>query len=161
MRARKASMADARLLWEWANDPETRQRAFNKALIPYDTHVAWLRDRLESGRTTIWIFEDDAEPVGQVRFDLVDGAAEIDIAVAPGQRGRGYGRTILAEAVERFQAAHGRTVRPRALVLADNVASLKTFRACGFREVDVVTRASGERAVVLERDGAPVGSSRS
>jgi len=151
---REAAMDDAALLWRWANDAETRRNAFRKAPIPYESHVAWLRTRLDSGATRLWIFADDEGPVGQVRFDLADDVAEIDIAVAPERRGHGHGRTMLTAAVRALRAERCR-VRPRAAVLPHNARSLAMFQACGFVAVGVEQR-DGEEAVVLElrEDGA-------
>jgi UDP-2,4-diacetamido-2,4,6-trideoxy-beta-L-altropyranose hydrolase len=146
---REAGLDDAALLWRWANDAETRRNAFSKAPIPYDTHVAWLRGRLASGATRLWIFADADGPVGQVRFDVSDDVADIDIAVAPERRGRGHGRAMLREAVRTLRAERGGGVRPRAAVLTHNARSLAMFRACGFVAVGVERR-EGEEAVVLE-----------
>lgn len=141
-------MDDAALLWRWANDAETRRNAFSKAVIPYDAHVAWLRGRLESGTTRLWIFADAQGPVGQVRFDLEGDVADIDIAVAPERRGRGHGRAMLSQAVRALRAERA-SARPRAAVLAHNRRSLAMLRACGFESVGVQHR-DGEEAIVLE-----------
>jgi ribosomal protein S18 acetylase RimI-like enzyme len=146
---REAAMGDAPLLWRWANDAETRRSAFAKEPIPYDAHVAWLRARLASALTRLWIFADDQGPVGQVRFDLDGDVADIDIAVAPERRGRGNGRAMLGEAVRALRAERGAGVRPRAAVLAHNARSLAMFRACGFVTVGVEER-RGEETVLLE-----------
>src|SRR5437870_10339437 len=78
---RKARLDDAALLWRWANDAETRRNAFDPAPIPYADHVGWLERRLASAATRLLVFSDEAGPVGQVRFDVDDGVAEIDIAI--------------------------------------------------------------------------------
>src|SRR2546428_13830486 len=83
---REARMADADVLWRWANDPETRQNSFNTSPILYEEHVAWLSQRLGSDATPIWIFSDGDVPVGQVRFDVAGAVAEIGITVAPERR---------------------------------------------------------------------------
>ena len=147
---RSASMADADLLWRWANDPVTRANAFSRAPIPYAAHLRWLSGRLRSEATRMWIFCDGGMPVGQVRVDRSGSAGLIDISVAPGQRGRGYGRAMLEEAVRRAKGEWGVGVRPRALVLDSNPASLALFRGCGFRSVGRVERGAGRGAVVLE-----------
>ena len=148
-------MADAELLWRWANDPETRRNAFNNAPIVYADHVAWLTDRLASPETRIWVFTDGDEPVGQVRFDLAGEVAEIDISVAPERRGRGYGTAMLNEAVRRLRTEADR-VRPRATVLEHNLSSLRLFKACGFTEAGTVAR-GGDRAILLELAVRPPG----
>src|SRR5712691_1473229 len=137
---REAGIDDAELLWRWANDAETRRNAFSKSTIPFDEHFAWLERRLRLDATRIWIFSDEDTPVGQVRFDIVGEAAEIDISVAPERRGRGYGKAMLTGAIDRLRAEHGARFTPRASVLEANAASLRMFRACGFTEVGAERR---------------------
>lgn len=146
---REARMSDAELLWRWANDRETRENSFTKASILYADHVAWLERRLASDATRIWIGTDDGVPVGQVRFDMTGGVAEIGITVAPEHRGRGHGKAMLTRAIHRLREERGGRVRPRASVLARNPASLRLFKACGFEEVGS-DRRDGEQVVVLE-----------
>lgn len=146
---REARMADAELLWRWANDRETRRNSFSKAAIPYADHVAWLERRLASEATRTWIFSDAEVPIGQVRFDMSGEIAEVGITVAPEQRGRGYARAMLRQAVRRLREERGDRVRPRASVLARNAASLRLFKACGFEEV-ATARRDGEPVIVLE-----------
>jgi UDP-2,4-diacetamido-2,4,6-trideoxy-beta-L-altropyranose hydrolase len=145
-------MDDAALLWRWANDAETRRNAFDPAPIPYEAHVGWLERRLASATTRLLIFSDEAGPVGQVRFDVAGGMAEIDIAIAPERRGQGLGTAMLREALTGLRAEWGERIRPRAHVLAHNERSLRMFRRCGFREVGVRER-DGVRAVMLEERG--------
>ena len=149
---RRAERGDAELLWRWANDLETRRNAFSQMPIPWPDHLAWLDGRLASAATRIWIFSDGDTPVGQVRFDMAGEAAEIDIAVAPERRGRGYGKAMLTEAIDRLRAEHGARFTPRASVLEANAASLRMFRACGFTEVGAERRGD-DRAIVLELPG--------
>ncbi|PYM20180.1 MAG: GNAT family N-acetyltransferase [Candidatus Rokuibacteriota bacterium] len=146
---RKARLDDAALLWRWANDAETRRNAFDPAPIPYADHVGWLERRLASAATRLLVFSDEAGPVGQVRFDVDDGVAEIDIAIAPERRGHGLGTVMLREALGCLRAEWGEGLRPRAHVLAHNERSLRMFRRCGFREVGTQER-HGARALVLE-----------
>jgi len=148
---RSARMDDAVLLWRWANDAETRRRSFNPAPIPYADHLAWLDGRLASAATRLWIVSDEIGPVGQLRADLADGVAEISLAVAPERRGQGLGSAMLRQALSAVAAAWG-DVRLRARVFADNAASLRMFRRCGFREVDT-EGAAGGGVIVFELAG--------
>src|SRR5439155_24419262 len=95
---REARMADADLLWRWANVRETRQNSFTSSPIPYEEHVSWLAQRLGSDTTRTWIFSDGDAPVGQVRIDISGAIAEIGITVAPERRGRGCGKAMLEQA---------------------------------------------------------------
>ena len=147
---RSATMADADLLWRWVNDPLTRANSLSPTPIPYVQHVTWLRRRLGSEGTRIWIFSDGGMPVGQVRFDRNGDLAVTSISVASERRGRGFGRAMLTEAVQKMRGEWGPEVRPKALVLDRNPASLALFRACGFSTVGRVERGAGRGAVVLE-----------
>lgn len=148
--ARRAGAGDAELLRRWRNDPETRRRSFTKTPVSDAEHRAWLGKRLASDRAAIWIFSDGGMPVGQVRVDLDGDVAEVSIVVAPERRGRGYGKAMLSEALRLLRRDFGPGVRARALVLDDHEASLRTFKACGFRVVGPAARDDGQRATVLE-----------
>jgi RimJ/RimL family protein N-acetyltransferase len=148
--ARRADAADAELLRGWRNDPETRRRSFAKTAVSVAEHRAWLHARLGSDRAAIWIFSDGEVPVGQVRVDLDGDVAEVSIVVAPERRGQGYGKAMLSEAMQLLRKEFGAGVRARALVLDDHEASLRTFKACGFRLVGPAARDDGQRATVLE-----------
>jgi UDP-2,4-diacetamido-2,4,6-trideoxy-beta-L-altropyranose hydrolase len=150
---REARMTDADLLWRWANDRETRQNSFTKSPILYGEHVTWFERRLTSDATRIWIFNDGDTPVGQVRFDITGDVAEIGITVAPDQRGRGYGKAMLADALRCLYRERGGRVRPRASVFVRNTASLRLFRACGFEEIGTASRDGDEQVIVLGHSG--------
>jgi len=147
--SRRAAADDAELLWRWANDPETRGNAFDPSPIPYESHLNWLQARLASAATLWWIFSDIAGPVGQVRFDVTDTVADIDISVARERRGQGHGRTMLVQAIRHLREERSDEVRPRAAVLTHNTRSLAMFRACGFVEAGLERR-NGVDATVLE-----------
>jgi len=151
--ARRAEGGDAELLRQWRNDPETRRRSFTKTSVSVAEHRAWLHTRLASDRAAIWIFSDGVVPVGQVRVDIDGEVAEVSIVVAPEQRARGYGKSMLSAAVALLRREFGAGLRARALVLDDHEASLRTFKACGFRVVGPAARDDGQRATVLELPG--------
>jgi UDP-2,4-diacetamido-2,4,6-trideoxy-beta-L-altropyranose hydrolase len=140
VRVRRATMADARLLWRWANDPDTRAASLNPEPIPYPDHLRWLRDRLADRSCLLLIGGNGAGPLGQVRFDGREADAEVSISVAPEHRGT-VGGLLLESAVRRF-----RRWMPQASLLAqvkiDNGPSRRLFERAGFRLV-------GERRGVL------------
>jgi RimJ/RimL family protein N-acetyltransferase len=143
-------MDDARLLWRWACDPETRQNSFNKAAIAFDDHVRWLARQLDTPDTRFWLFDDEGGPVGQVRVTGVDREAEIHISVADDRRGRGHGKAMLRRAIDLVRAQRGEPCRIKASVLEHNGASLRMFRAVGFHPVETRTEPGGERTILLE-----------
>jgi RimJ/RimL family protein N-acetyltransferase len=131
VRLRRATEADADLLLGWANDPVTRAASFHPDPIDRVGHVRWLAARLASPTTGFWIGEsDDGRPIGQVRVE----GDEISISVAPNSRGRGFGRTLLAAAVD--EAVRILPLeRLLARVRVDNPTSLALFAGAGFVEL--------------------------
>lgn len=140
VRVRRATMADARLLWRWANDPDTRAASLSPEPIPYPDHVRWLRDRLADRSRLLLIGGNGAGPLGQVRFDSREADAEVSISVAPEHRGT-VGGLLLESAVRRFRRWLPQTDL-LAQVKIDNGPSRRLFERAGFRLV-------GERRGVL------------
>src|SRR5262249_14791779 len=46
LQLRLATREDAGLLWQWANDPQTRANSFHQESIPWDQHVSWYTAKL-------------------------------------------------------------------------------------------------------------------
>jgi RimJ/RimL family protein N-acetyltransferase len=130
---RGAEHSDARLLFEWVNDPVVRAQSFTQATIPWEDHERWFARKLADERCLLLIAEDaQGQPVGQVRFDLGDdSSAVISIAMAPERRGQGYGAVAIARACEVLRAQHG-LLTVLAYIRRDNLASQRAFSRAGF-----------------------------
>jgi methionyl-tRNA formyltransferase len=129
---RSASANDARLLWDWVNDPAVRESAFRGDVILWDDHVRWLDAKLASPDCRIYVAEDGGVPVAQVRFELDGkGGAEIDVSVAVEARGRGLGTAVVSAGCARVFAETG-AHRVLARVKLENTASQRLFTGAGF-----------------------------
>lgn len=125
--------SDRQLLWEWANDPAVRAAAFAMAPITWEEHRQWFSNKLHDPNCHLYIvLGEEGAPIGQVRFDIgEDGGALVDLHLADGARGRGFGRQALQQACSRlFATAPVRHVT--AQVKLDNQASLQLFKRAGF-----------------------------
>lgn len=132
---RAAAIDDADLLLAWVNDPETlAAKQLTSEPIPREAHVAWLAKRLGAPTCRIWIIERAAAPIGQLRFEDKGGGFEIDVFVAPSERGSGAARRALALGLERLRAETGAPTAT-ALVLKSNMRSARFFEACGFERI--------------------------
>jgi perosamine synthetase len=136
---RPASIDDAQLLLDWANDPAVRAASFDSAPIPLETHLRWLAGKLAGGETAFFICENDALPVGYARVERRDEhTGELAVSVDETYRGRGYGKALIALA-----AAAGSSEladdQVTARVKRENVASLRAFQAAGFAEASGVS----------------------
>jgi perosamine synthetase len=129
---RDATMADADLLLEWANDPEVRRASVNSEPIDRETHVAWLSAKLDDAETAFYVCERDGQRIGYARAERRDDdSAELAVSVAREQRNGGIGRRLIALASARAQAELGVT-RILARVKHDNASSLRAFESSGF-----------------------------
>jgi RimJ/RimL family protein N-acetyltransferase len=128
---RPARLDDARLLFEWRNDAETRRQSRDSAELSWADHLRWLETKLADPRCRLLIAEAGRQ-VGTVRIDRVDeGDTSIFVlswTVAPEARGKGYGKLIV-----RAARPEGRV---RAYVKRDNPASQAIAAAAGLRLVE-------------------------
>jgi RimJ/RimL family protein N-acetyltransferase len=68
-RLRRATEADAELLLEWRNDPDTRSASFEQQPIGIEEHRAWLGRRLADPDCVLLVVELDGTPSGSMRLD--------------------------------------------------------------------------------------------
>jgi RimJ/RimL family protein N-acetyltransferase len=129
---RRATLADAALLWEWRNDPVARSNSFNTDVIPWEEHEKWFTQRVAADDTRIYLLEQNGTSMAQIRYERREGVAHIGgISVPAAHRGKGYGRQILKETLS--QACADLSVETViAIVKKVNHASLRTFLSVGF-----------------------------
>ncbi len=160
LRLRSAAENDARLLWEWANDPGVRAASFSPAPISWETHAAWFRQKVGNDGSLILVAEAVTEkgegiPCGQIRFDVrPEGEWVADVSGVKIIRGRGRASRGIALGVQRLRERH-REARVHAFVKPANEASVKAFERAGFTQIGV-SQVQDNMAVhlVSERTGA-------
>jgi RimJ/RimL family protein N-acetyltransferase len=134
-RLRAAELADADVLFGWANDPATRAASFGRAEVPWDAHVSWLTAVLRDPDRRLWIGLEGDVPVGQVRVDrTTEGVGVVSIGLAAVARGHGVGGSLLRAGLAAATSELG-IRRARAVVLADNLPSRRLFERAGFTVV--------------------------
>ena len=137
---RPAQMDDGETIWRWRNAPDVRSASLNNEEIPLDVHIDWYQAALaDQARTILMVMRGDIS-VGMIRLDYDGDTATINILIDASSRGAGVAKTALSQAL-----AQSRASRFRALVKADNEASLALFRSLGFRAIEE------GNPVVLER----------
>lgn len=129
MRIRDVEMDDANLLFDWANDPETRSNSFNTEMIVWETHLSWIQKKLKESDRSFYLFIQDNEPVGVVRFEACNEIV-IGITVAPTHRGKGLGSLMIRMACARFHEKSNADVH--AYIKNSNIQSQKSFQKAGF-----------------------------
>lgn len=128
--------ADARLLLEWRNDPETRANSVNTGALQREAHEEWLRMTLNDPLRRVFIAELLGKPVGAVRIDSREDSTELSWTVAPEARGKGIGKIIVNAAIRLLSG------KVTARIKASNAPSIKIAVDAGFvkeREEDGLT----------------------
>lgn len=128
---RKATEADAEMLFRWRNEAETRANSFHTELIPYEEHVVWLRNALHNPAQEIFIFYDGNVPIGQVRLYREGDTATVSYSIDSAYRGHGYGKAML-KSVEKLCVDQGTPQILRGYVKKKNIASQVIFERLGY-----------------------------
>jgi UDP-2,4-diacetamido-2,4,6-trideoxy-beta-L-altropyranose hydrolase len=130
---RNVTMEDAKCLFDWANDFETRKNCFTSAPIPWEEHVNWLQGKLTSDAAILFMLELDGIPCGHIRYDLEDeDEALLSFVVSPDFRGMGLGR-FLVERTRGHVIEKWRNATVKAVAFTENIASSEVFEKTGFQ----------------------------
>lgn len=137
LRLRPVGEGDCAQIWEWANDPDVRKSAFCSDSILWEDHRQWFSKKLNNPMCLQFIALDERDaPVGQIRFDVRDGEAEVDVSIDKGSRGLGYGAALIQIGVRELV----RTIPVKvvhAFIKPENEASRRAFQRAAFREQGV------------------------
>lgn len=141
---------DSQWIWQWRNDPVTREMSLTTDVIPWENHKTWYAQAARDRNKVLLIASERDEPVGMVRFDLqAAAAAEISINLNPALRGSGRGKRLLASACAwGFRSLA--LARIFARIKPQNLRSIRVFEGIGFVFIE---EQAGYRAYSLLPDG--------
>lgn len=98
---RKITEDDKRLLFDWANDIETRKNSFSSSPIPWSVHEQWFEDRMRSEGTRIYVAHDEqGNALGQIRFEKHQDHAVVGLSIDNAFRRKGLGTVLLDKGCE-------------------------------------------------------------
>ena len=123
---------DVYIYYNWVNDKLVRENSINSLPIQWETHEHWFKGKLEDKNSIMFLCELAGLPIGQVRFDIESGNANIDYSLDPIVRGRGLASLMLSRAMD--LVAKMKDVVFVADVKSKNLASCSVFRRLGFLE---------------------------
>lgn len=128
---RRARIDDARILFDWRNDPDTRRMSRTTDPVHWDGHLSWLGSVIADDTRVLLVVEQNGQAVGTVRWDHRGGIDwEASIAVAPSRRGQGLASRVLAAGEGGIRASSPR--RLIASVNDINIASRRLFARAGY-----------------------------
>lgn len=136
LKLREVILDDAKLLFDWANDPAMRANSFHQKKIEWNQHIIWLKNRLDSNSSKIFIAEFDGNYVGQIRFDKKENKAIIDFYIAEEFRGKGLGTSLLLKGVKKITEYWKDIIDIVGEVKKNNLSSKKAFIKAGFQEIE-------------------------
>lgn len=131
---REVQPEDKDVLFDWANDSQTRQNSFTSQSISYEEHERWFEKTLNSETRIQMIMEKKGVPVGQIRIDIDGEVGEIGYSIAPEYRGKGYG-TVICKLMVDYARNNLKISKIIAQVKTNNVASKRCFFKNGFDNV--------------------------
>lgn len=136
---------DMELLYQWANDPVTRQNGFHTEQISCEEHRQWFENVMRNEAVVIYICMEEDIPVGQIRLQINEREALISYSVDAEDRGRGVGTELLRMAGERLSKECPEVQLLKGEVKYGNTASMRAFEKNGYRRED------GENCVVYRK----------
>ncbi|MFC5271735.1 UDP-2,4-diacetamido-2,4,6-trideoxy-beta-L-altropyranose hydrolase [Adhaeribacter terreus] len=134
---RKVAEADARLLFDWANDPVVRQFSFNAAPIPFETHINWLNNKLNSPNSLLLLAEIQDEAVALLRFDVENRSALISYQIGATFRGKGLGHRVLQLGLQELKKYFPEVTQAIGYVQPVNIPSVKAFEKAEFENLGI------------------------
>jgi RimJ/RimL family protein N-acetyltransferase len=154
---RLAGAGDARLVYEWRNDPWIVSLSTSRRPVTWQDHQGWFTTVLERPDLYLLfiIHTPDGTPAGTVRLDREGEDAVVTIYLLRQFTGRGLGPRALdlacGDAFRHWPAVS----RIRAYVRAGNQPSLKAFARAGFAGDDADPGCPAEHLALVRPREAP------
>ena len=131
---RAVELDDAKLLYIWRNEKETRKNSFNSNLIDFNEHLNWLEKKLENNARLFYILVCDGMEVGQVRVDIEGKIGVVNYSIDSKYRKMGYGKSILELAEQELLKNAANLKKIVGYVKSENVASRHIFQILNYQE---------------------------
>ena len=137
MGIRLAKLDDLEDLFELVNQKDSLRRKYSSQnKIKKSDHEEWFKNKLFSQKSRLWIIENDNKhKIGQIRIDLIEKIANIDIYLKKEHRGKGHAYRSLNEAIEIFSQSFNSIIY-RAIINKNNSNSSNLFKKCGFKRIN-------------------------
>ncbi len=105
---RPVRASDARLWFQWANDPAVRGNGFYPDPIPWETHQRWFDRHRQSPDSRLSMGYDlEEHALGYVRLHRRENDEwEVGVAVDAAHRGKGMGAKLVHLALQKFAWEH-------------------------------------------------------
>ena len=152
LKIRKANENDLITYFNWVNEKEVRENSFTTEKVSLDNHKKWFLSKIIKENSALYIFEKNANPIGQVRFDIENNVALIDYSIDKNYRGKGYGKKILIKAIDYLFRDYEKVKSIQGKVKLSNFASARVFQNLNFQISDELEeQQSNYKTFLLEK----------
>jgi RimJ/RimL family protein N-acetyltransferase len=131
---RPAVLDDARMVYNWRNDPFLIARGSSQQAVLWEDHLVWFRETVTGTSRKMFIVVQHEESIGQVRFDRQDDKICVITAyLLETFTGKGYGIDAIRAGC-RAIFDEWTVTKIVARVRSDNPVAQSAFRKAGFIE---------------------------
>lgn len=136
---RKATLADTKLYFDWANDSSVREQSYNTNTIDFESHKKWFESKVEDDSCMLLIFQNEEKlNVGQIRIQKEnEKEALIGISIAAEHRGKGLAKEMLFLASDYF-LENNKGYLINAYIKEQNRSSKQAFEKAGFEFDNII-----------------------
>lgn len=129
---RRANKEDSEFIYEWRNDPISREMSLDQGEINFNHHHSWFKKRIIDPNYIFFIGEINEVKIGICRFDYDPKAlnTKVSINLNPSFRGKGLGKEFLINSIDLFE--NEKESNLSAQIKNNNIASQKIFEEAGF-----------------------------
>lgn len=152
---RRAEISDAKLIFSWANEEEVRKNSIQQGGIIWENHLVWFQRALDSFFCEIYILEKEGRTLGQIRIEYLKRYWEIDYSIDESYRGKGYGKLIVNQLLERFPDR-----RFKAKVKESNLISSTIFESLLFTKAKKGALLRFKKEPKLKKDNFIIASNK-
>jgi len=129
---RRMTAGDSRRVFELSNDPFVRRYSVQEGAIPWESHEAWFRARLEDPSCDLFAAEVDGQFAGQVRYHPDGERMVVSLSIAAPFRGRGLASGILRSSARLAFEGRPGLEEITAFISPENHASARAFAGAGY-----------------------------
>jgi len=130
--------SDCAIIYEWANDPDTRRHSFNSEAIKGEEHQQWFYNKLSDDNCYWYHFSLEQNPIGHVRIEKNEDTI-ISVTIAPEFRRKGLGAEIIKIGCQAFWKSNNNDII--AYIKNTNPGSIKSFEKAGFKkDADIIIK---------------------
>jgi UDP-2,4-diacetamido-2,4,6-trideoxy-beta-L-altropyranose hydrolase len=129
---RNASANDARLYFDWANDPAVRANSYQSADISWDDHIKWFETVTTSPSWQLWLYHIDGLPAAQMRLKIEEQKATINYSISHAYRGKGLSFLLLKHAALKISLQRPEVEYLEGWVKKSNLPSYRAFIGSGY-----------------------------